>query len=112
MAFSDYSATPSSNTTLAGLSVAENTTAMASVNNGLRQLMADGKLLSSDVAAIGNPLQKTGGEMTGAITRQGRGGHYTANSVSNTDPQIYILVDGSPAPSSPPNGSLVFYYAP
>jgi S1-C subfamily serine protease len=78
----------------------------------LRQIMADGKEISNQVVAIGSPLLLTGGTMTGPIVRSGRGGHYHANSVGSGDPQIYTLVDGSPAPTSPPTGSLVIYYAP
>lgn len=111
MSFSDYSSTPANNTTLAGLSVAEGTTSMAAINNQLRQLMADGKELADDVAAIGTPMTAAGGTFTGDINRQGRGGYYSANNATHSAPQIYVLADGSPAPTSPPNGSLVIYYA-
>lgn len=111
MSFSDYSLTPSANLTLAGLSLAENSTALASYNNQMRQIMADGKELANTVAAIGSPLLLTGGTVTGNIIRSGFGGHYYANDAANTSPRIYTLVDGSAAPTSPPNGSLVVYYA-
>lgn len=77
----------------------------------MRQIMADGKELANTVAALGNPLLLTGGTVTGNIIRSGYGGYYCANDSSFTAPRIYSLVDGSPAPSSPPNGSLVVYYA-
>lgn len=111
MSFSDYFLTPSANLTLAGLSLAENSTSLASINNQLRQLMSDGKELSDDVVAIGNPLLLTGGTVTGNIIRSGFGGHYYANDSAYTAPRIYVLLDGSPAPSSPPNGSVAIYYA-
>lgn len=111
MSFSDYSITPSANLTLAGLSLAENSTALASYNNQVRQLMADGKELANTVAALGNPLLLTGGTVTGNIIRSGFGGHYYANDAAHTGPRIYVLVDGSAAPTSPPAGSLVVYYA-
>ena len=111
MSFSAYSLTPSANLTLAGLSLAENSTALASYNNQMRQIMADGKELSNTVAAIGNPLLLTGGTVTGNIIRSGYGGHYYANDASYTGPRIYVLVDGSAAPTSPPAGSLVIYHA-
>lgn len=111
MSFSDYSLTPSANLTLAGLSLAENSTALASYNNQMRQIMADGKELANTVAAIGNPLLLTGGTVTGNIIRSGFGGHYYANDAANTSPRIYLLVDGSAAPTSPPNGSIAIYYA-
>lgn len=111
MSFSAYSLTPSANLTLAGLSLAENSTALASYNNQMRQIMADGKELSNQVVAIGNPLLLTGGTVTGNIIRSGFGGHYYANDASHTGPRIYVLVDGSAAPTSPPAGSLVVYHA-
>lgn len=111
MSFSAYSLTPSANLTLAGLSLAENGTSLASINNQLRQLMSDGRELYNTVAALGNPLLLTGGTVSGNIIRSGFGGHYYANDSGHTGPRIYVLVDGSAAPTSPPAGSLVVYYA-
>lgn len=111
MSFASYSLTPSANLTLAGLSLAENSTALASYNNQMRQIMADGRELYNTVAALGSPLLLTGGTVTGNIIRSGFGGHYYANDSGHTGPRIYVLVDGSSAPTSPPAGSLVVYYA-
>lgn len=111
MSFSAYSLTPSANLTLAGLSLAENGTSLASINNQLRQLMSDGRELYNTVTALGNPLLLTGGTVTGNIIRSGFGGHYYANDATHTGPRIYALVDGSAAPTSPPAGSLVVYHA-
>lgn len=111
-AFSDYSATPNSNVTIAGLSCAENSTSLASVNNQLREAFANGRQLYDMVIALGTPVTVAGAAFTGNITRSGFGGYYCANDSSFTAPRIYSLVDGSSPPSSPPNGSLVIYYAP
>lgn len=110
MPFSDYSTTPANNTTLAGLSLAENATALASLNNMLRQLMADGKTLDNTVGGLGTGMPTTGGTFTGNIIKSGKGGYYAANASGNTSPEIYTLVTGSPAPSSPSNGSIVIYH--
>lgn len=48
MAFSDYSSTPGSNTSIAGINIAENCSP-ANLNNALRQLMADAKVFSNDI---------------------------------------------------------------
>ena len=74
--------------------------------------MADGKELSNTVVAFGSPVTTAGAAFVGNITRATFGGYYHANDAANTAPRIYTLVDGSPAPTSPPNGSLAFYYAP
>ena len=62
MAFSDYFATPASNTTINGINIAENCPA-ANVNNALRQIAADGKSLSDTVAGISTStlMPKSGG---------------------------------------------------
>lgn len=72
MSFSDYSTTPASNTTIAGASMAENATSPASINDAIRQLMADGKALSDTVASNSSAkVSKTGDTMTGALTLPG-----------------------------------------
>ena len=110
-AFATYSATPASNTTIGGLNVTENNTAVASLNNVAREIVAEGRQLYDLVAAIGSPLLLTGGTLTGDINRQGRGGYLSSNNASYTAPQVYYVVTGGSAPSSPPNGSLIFYHA-
>lgn len=52
MAFASYSATPSANTTIGGVYIGEGCSP-GSVNNAVRQLMADGKLTANDIAALG-----------------------------------------------------------
>ena len=110
-AFSDYSATPGLIMTIGGLSVAENSTALASLNNICREITANGRQLYDLYSAIGDPMPESGGAFTGDITRSGRGGYYSADDSGYAAPRIYVLVDGSPAPTSPPNGSLAFYHA-
>lgn len=110
-AFSDYSATAANNTTIASLSAGEGTTAMASINNQLREAFANGRQLYDMVIAFGTPVTVAGAAFTGNITRQGYGGYLCAHDSGATAPRYYTLVDGSPAPTSPPNGSLAFYHA-
>lgn len=110
-AFSDYSATASLNLTIGGLSSAENSTALASLNNQMREAFANGRQLYDLYAGLGTPVTTAGAVFVGNITRNGRGGYYVANDPAKAAPHIYTLVDGSPAPTSPPDGSLAFYYA-
>lgn len=63
MSFSDYSLTPGSNTTIAGLSVAEGVTSPASVNNVLRQLAADGKELANLLLAFSHSTSYPAGSL-------------------------------------------------
>ena len=48
----DYKANPAQNTAIGGLSIAENQTLLRSVNDALRQLMADAKAESDEVRAL------------------------------------------------------------
>lgn len=111
MPFSDYSLTPASNTTLAGLNLSENNTAVASLNNMLRQLMADGKDLANTVAAIATPMPLSGGAFTGDITRSTRGAYLHWNSASQTSGRVYIQATGGADPTSA-NGDILLEYAP
>lgn len=111
MAFSDYSTTPASNTSIEGISVAEGCAA-ANINNAIRQLMADGRLLSDAVAAINvsGLMPKSGGAFTAQITRNGGGGYlYNANSAQGGG-KVSFLTTGSANPSSPTEGDMVFFY--
>jgi len=109
MAFSDYSLTPSANTSIAGINIAENCPA-ANINNAIRQLAADGKLLNNVVNAITTGLPLSGGTVTGAIFFSGAGAfRYNVDStlISGRD---YHLIEGSARPGSPAEGDRVFYY--
>jgi hypothetical protein len=109
--FGDYSTTPGLNVTIGGVSSAEGCPP-GNINNICRQLAADGRMLWDAVQGIGGGMPTSGGTFTGDIIDQGFGGYYSANDSGSLRPRIYVLADGSPAPSTPPNGSLVFYYAP
>lgn len=108
MAFGDYSTTPSANTTIAGKNIAEGCPP-GNLNDAVRQLMADGKALSNAMPDTSALLPKAGGEVTGDITRQGRGAHLHHASSANTDGRVYLLPLGSPRPTAT-SGAIVFYY--
>lgn len=111
MAFSDYSITPASNTSIQGINIAENCPA-ANVNNVLRQFAADGKDLANTVAAIDTTtlMPKSGGAFTGSITRSSAGGYwYHANS-AQAGGVVYIQPVATALPSSPAEGTVVLQY--
>jgi hypothetical protein len=112
MSFSAYSTTPDSNTSIAGISIAENCAA-ANVNNALRQLAADGRELYNIVAAINvsSYMPKTGGAFTGTISRSGAGGYwYHANSAQSSAP-VYTQLSSAALPVSPVEGTVVLQYS-
>jgi len=109
VAFSDYSTTPGSNTSIAGTNVAENCPA-GNVNNAIRQLMADGKTLNNIVSAITTGMPYSGGAFTGAITFTGAGAYRYNVDPTLVSGRTHFLVDGSARPASPGEGELVLYY--
>lgn len=111
MAFSDYSATPASNTTLNGINIAEGCPA-ANVNNALRQLAADGKTLNTLVSSIdvSSYMAKAGGAFTGQITRSGSGGYLYNAASTQSGGAVYVQATGTALPSSPAEGTFVFFY--
>lgn len=111
MAFGSYSTTPASNVSIGGVSIAENCAA-GNVNDAIRQLMADGRMLNDTVAAIDTSslMPKAGGAFTGQITRSGSGGYlYNANSAQGGG-KISIVPAGTARPASPTEGDMQFYY--
>ena len=83
MAFSDYSATPGSNTSIAGINIAENCSP-ANINNAIRQLMADAKTFDSaavtaaSVAAAYQPLDASLTAHAALVTAADKAVYYTA----------------------------------
>lgn len=110
MSFSSYSLTPANNLTLAGLSLAENGTSLASINNQLRQLMSDGKELSDTVAAQASPTTLGAITFTGQPTRSGKGAFLAWNSTGQTSGLLYIQASGGSAPGGMQNGDFLFEY--
>ena len=111
MAFADYSSTPANNTSIEGINIAEGCPA-ANINNALRQLAADGRALNDTVVGIntGTLMPQSGGAFTGQITRSGSGGYlYNAGSAQGGG-AVYVLPTGTALPSSPQEGTFVFFY--
>ena len=111
MAFSAYSLTPASNVTIGAVSVAEGC-APGNINDAIRQIMTDGKLLSDTVVAINvaTYMPLAGGVFTGQITRTGAGGYlYNANAAQGGG-AVSWLASGSALPASPAEGDTVYFY--
>lgn len=108
MAFADYSTTPASNTSIAGINIAEGCPP-ANINDAIRRLAADGKALSDQVNAGGSAMPVSGGAFTGDITRQGRGAYLGHASSALSSGQVHILPAGTARPTAA-EGTVVFYY--
>ena len=110
MAVSEWSTTAANNTTIGGISIAENCPA-ANVNNALRQIMADVKSYSLTITSpSGSYMPLTGGTFTGQIKRSGSGGYLYNAASAQSGGAVYVLPTGSHLPSSPQEGTFVYFY--
>lgn len=109
MAFQDYSTNPDANTSIGGINIAEGCPA-GNMNEALRRLAADGKLLANTVGALGGFMPITGGVFQGEITRQSRGAYRHNNAPALTDAQDFFLPEGSSLPAGA-EGRVVYFYS-
>lgn len=110
-AFAEFSTTPDNNTSAFGISIAENCPA-ANINNFARACVAAGKELNTQVAAISTStlMPKSGGAFTGQITRSGAGGYLYNAASAQGGGAVYVLPTGTALPTSPQEGTFVFFY--
>jgi len=110
MSFSGYSLTPANNGTLGGLDVSEGCSP-ANLNNGLRQLMADGKELSDTVVAIDVSIKAdvASPAFTGQPTVSTRGALLHHNNASNASGRIFIQASADAVPTMA-NGDILLTY--
>lgn len=110
MSFSDYSLTPGSNGTIAGINIAEDCSP-AGLNNAIRQLMSDGKELSNTVSNIDlsayAPLNAP--VFIGQPTYSGRGAVMHHNNAANTSGRIFVQAEGASTPTMS-NGDWLAVY--
>ena len=111
MSFASYSATPASNTTIAGQSVAEGTTAPGTLNLAVRTLMADGRELFDLVDAIdlSSYAGLAGPAFTAQPTYSGRGGFLYHSNSANATGRVYVQAEAAATPSLN-NGDILLLY--
>ena len=107
--FSDWSTTPASNTSIAGINIDEGC-APGNVNNALREIMAAAKTFANGAVNGANYMPKSGGAFTGDISRNSAGGYWYFNSASLTGGKVYVQTAATSLPSSPAEGTVVFQY--
>lgn len=112
MAVTDYSTTPGSNTTISGINVAEGC-APANINNAIRQMMADIRVMYDGLPVVTGKVDAAGGVFSGTQPiYTGRGAYLHHNDSGNASGRVYLLPDGSANPTSPSNGDIVLFYTP
>lgn len=105
----EFSTTPDANSTIGGLSVAENATNPGSLNNVARYLAAVIRDTFDRIPAAGGFVPTTGGSYTGDILRATRGAYLHHAGAAQTDGRVIFLPEGSARPAGS-EGLLVFYY--
>lgn len=110
-AFETFSTTAASNTSVGGVSIAENCPA-ANINDAIRYILKEGKELNTLVAAISTStlMPKSGGAFTGTIARNGAGGYWYHASSSQATGPVYTQAVATALPSSPAEGTVVLRY--
>ena len=110
MSFRDYSLTPGSNTTIAGINIAEDCSP-SGLNNALRQFAADGRELADDVDAIdiSGKANIASPAFTGQPTVATRGAVAHHANPANTSNREFVQATGAATPSMS-NGYKLFLY--
>jgi hypothetical protein len=107
---SDWSTVAANNTTIEGISIAENCPA-ANVNDVARAMAAAIKSFSLTVSSpSGSYMPLSGGTFTGQIKRSGSGGYLYNAAGAQSGGAFYALASGSALPSSPQEGTWVAFY--
>lgn len=110
MPFSDYSATPASNTSIAGINIAEGCSP-ANINNAFRQLMADARTFSDNSPTASTFMAKAGGTFSGTQpTYTGRGAYLHHNNSAYTSARIFVQASGGSTPSGMLPGDILLEY--
>ena len=104
----EFSTTPSANTTIGGANVAEGC-APSGLNEAVRYLAAVARDSYDRVPASGGFVPTTGGSYTGDILRSTRGAYLHHAGSGQTDGRVMFLPEGSARPAAS-EGLVVFYY--
>lgn len=105
----EFSTTPSANSTIGGFSVADGSTNTGSINDMLRYMAAVMRDSYDRIPGAGSFLPSTGGTVSGDILRATRGAYLHHAGAAQTDGRVIFLPEGSARPAGS-EGLLVFYY--
>lgn len=105
----DWSTAPNENTAIDGVNIDENCSA-GGINNAIRSMMAAIATFVAGIPDFSTLLLKTGGAVTGNITRDGLGPHRYSGSNTFTTGREDWLPEGAALPTAPENGHVVVFY--
>lgn len=110
-----WSETPASNTTVDGVTIAENCSPGV-LNNAIRSVMAGVKTFhvsySALVTTVSGKVNASGGTFSGTQPiYTGRGAYLHHEASANSSGRVHILAEGASLPASPANGDIVYFYS-
>ncbi len=109
MAVTDYSTTPASNTAISGIDIAEDCSP-GGINNAIRQMMADVRVMYNNLPDVSAYMAKAGGTFSGTQPiYTGRGAYIHHTNSANASGKITIQSDSAPLPTTS-NGDIVLTY--
>lgn len=110
MAVSDYSTTPASNTSVSGINIAENCLP-GNLNNAMRQIMADVRVMYDNLPSTATLMTKAGGTFSGTQPiYTGRGAYLHHNSSAFASGRVFVQAAGGATPSGMASGDLLLEY--
>ena len=111
MSYLTWSTNANLNITIDGVNIAEGCEP-GNLNNAVRSVMAGVASLRDAVPSADGFMPVAGGVFSGTQPRYtGRGAYLHHNDSGNTSGRVFILAAGSPNPSDPANGDVVFFFA-
>lgn len=109
MSVVDYSTTPASNTTIGGTNIAENCSP-AGLNNAIRQIMADVRVMYDGLPVMTDYQTKAAAVFSGTQPiYTGRGAYLHHNNSANASGKIFVQAEGAALPSMV-NGDILLTY--
>lgn len=110
MAVSDYSTTPASNTAISGINIAEGCSP-GTLNNAIRQFMADVRTLYDALPSASTYMLKAAGSFSGTQPiYTGRGAYLHHNGSAYASGRIFIQASGGSTPSGMVAGDILLEY--
>jgi len=111
MSYLTWSTNANLNITIDGVNIDEGCEP-GNLNNAVRSVMAGVASLRDAVPSVAGLMPVAGGVFSGTQPRYtGRGAYLHHNDSANASGRVFILADGSPNPSGPANGDVVFFFS-
>lgn len=110
MAVQDWATAPASNTSISGININEGC-GPSGINNAIRQVMADVRVMYDNLPSTANLMPKAAGVFSGTQpTYTGRGCYLHHNSSAMSSGRIFLQAAGGATPSGMISGDILLEY--